>query len=211
MPDSAIRDEAGSDATPFTPAELRAVFSRPHRAVEIVLSERERLAATVVDRRNLGLLVALLLAASVLFALPFGAVLDPSRLWRVIQLFTGSALICFPALHVFGAFLGFRVDIGQNLALTLVVTSVAALFSLGFFPVLWFLDTVMADEESAVFRHGIAVALLVVSLVAGLAHLLRCLSGPNGPLGAGFSLVVGVWQCLLVFITYRMALFLDLV
>jgi hypothetical protein len=39
------------------------------------------------------------------------------------------------------------------------------------------------------------------------------MAGPAGgrQFGAGFAAVVAVWQCLLVFITYRMAVFLDLV
>jgi hypothetical protein len=214
MRDRVIREEEDPvDCSAYSTAELREVLSHPHRAVEVVLAERGRLAATLTDRRSLGLLVLLLFAASILFALPFGAVLSPDRLWRVVLLFAGSALICFPSLHVFGAFLGFKVDIGQNLALTLVSTSVAALFSLGFFPILWFLKVVMADQASADVLHGISVGLLVVAFGAGLAHVLRCLGDPatGRPLGVGFPVVVGIWQCLLIFITYRMAVFLELV
>ncbi|MBW2277206.1 MAG: hypothetical protein JRF63_06920 [Deltaproteobacteria bacterium] len=200
-------------AEPYSPGELRTVLRRPHKVVEIVMAERGRLAASLSDRRNLGMLAAVLLLASVIFALPYGAVLAPGRLWQIVQLFAGSALICFPALHVFGAFLGFRVDIGQSLALTLIITSVSALFSLGFFPILWFLRTVMADEASAEVLHCISVGLLVVSFGCGLAHVLRCMADPatKQPFGSGFAAVVAVWQCLLVFITYRMAVFLDLV
>lgn len=200
-------------AEPYSAAELKTVLRRPHRTVEVVLAERGRLAASLSDRRNLGLLAAVLFLASVTFALPYGAVLAPEQLWRIVQLFAGSALICFPALHVFGAFLGFRVDIGQSLALTLIITSVSALFSLGFFPILWFLRTVMSDEASAEMLHGISVGLLVVSFGAGLAHVLRCMADPASGrrFGSGFAAVVAIWQCLLVFITYRMAVFLELV
>lgn len=200
-------------AAPYSAAELKAVLRRPHKVVEVVLAERGRLAASLSDRRSLGLLAVVLFLASVIFALPYGAVLEPDQLWRIVQLFAGSALICFPALHVFGAFLGFRVDIGQSLALTLIITSVSALFSLGFFPILWFLRTVMSDEASAEVLHGISVGLLVISFGAGLAHVLRCMSDPatGRPFGSGFAVVVAIWQCLLVFITYRMALFLELV
>jgi hypothetical protein len=200
-------------AEPFSPGELKTVLRRPHRAVEVVLAERGRLAASLSDRRNLGLLALVLFLASVVFAVPYGAVLAPGRLWQIVQLFAGSALICFPALHVFGAFLGFRVDVGQSLALILIITSVSALFSLGFFPILWFLRTVMADEGSAEVLHGISVGLLVVSFGAGLAHVIRCMADPatRRPFGNGFAAVVAVWQCLLVFITYRMAVFLELV
>ena len=145
-------------AAPYSSGELKSVLRKPHKAVEVVLAERSRLAASLSDRRNLGLLALVLFLASVVFAVPYGAVLAPDKLWQVVQLFAGSALICFPALHVFGAFLGFRVDIGQSLALTLIITSVSALFSLGFFPILWFLRTVMADEASAEMLHaGITV------------------------------------------------------
>jgi hypothetical protein len=211
--DSLEKAAETAEPEPYAEEELRAVFRRPHRAVEVVLAERGRLAATLTDRRKLGLLVALLFVASALFALPYGAVLDLHNLWKVVQLFAGSALICFPALHVFGAFLGFRVDIGQNLALTLLISSVAALFSLGFFPILWFLRAVMADEASAEVLHGISVGLLVISFGAGLTHVLRCMADTRSGrrFGPGFAVVVGIWQCLLVFITYRMALFLELV
>jgi len=200
-------------AAPFSPSELKAVLVRPHRIVEVVLAERGRLAASLGDRRSLGMLALILLLSSVAFALPYGAVLDSGRLWRVVQLFAGSALICFPSLHVFGAFLGFRVEVGQSLSLTLVITSVSALFSLGFFPILWFLRTVMADEASADVLGGISVALLAVSFGAGLTQALRCMAEPAAgrPFGAGFAAVVAVWQCLLVFITYRMAVFLEIV
>ena len=98
---------ARAAAEPYSAVELKTVLRRPHRTVEVVLAERGRLAASLSDRRNLGLLAAVLFLASVTFALPYGAVLAPEQLWRIVQLFAGSALICFPALHVFGAFLGF--------------------------------------------------------------------------------------------------------
>jgi len=210
--EAAARAERAA-AEPYTRIELGTVLRRPHKVVEVVLAERSRLAASLSDRRNLGLLAVVLFLASVIFALPYGAVLAPERLWQIVQLFAGSALICFPALHVFGAFLGFRVDIGQSLALTLIITSVSALFSLGFFPILWFLRTVMADEASAEVLHGISVGLLVISFGCGLAHVLRCMADPatKRPFGGRFAAVVAIWQCLLVFITYRMAVFLELV
>jgi hypothetical protein len=150
-----------------------------------------------------------LLLSSVLFALPFGAVLDLGRFWKVAWLLIGSLLICFPSLHIFSVYFGSRLSVAQNLCLSLSITSVAALFTFGFFPILWFFDATMPSTAATVTSDGIAVFLLTLSLLAGLGQLTGLLRA--GGARIALSLFLLAWQVLFVFITFRMACFLDLV
>lgn len=142
--------------------------------LELVLSEQERLVKTIATDGNTALLAGALLYAGILFALPYGAVIGIERFWRIAVLFVGSLGICFPSLQVFSAYVGCRIDTRQNLALGLVITCVAALFTFGFFPILWFLEATML-EESVVTPYHISIILLAFSLLAGIGHLFRCL------------------------------------
>jgi hypothetical protein len=166
----------------------------------------------VAQEHRLPWLAAGLLLGSVLFALPFGAVLGIDRFWRVAALLVGSMLICLPSLHVFGAFVGARLSVSQNICLSLVVTAVSALFTFAFFPILWFLEATMTGATQ-VSAHDVAVLLMVCSLAAGIVHLGRVLRGLTGlrHLGPGAVMVLIGWQALFLFITYRMAHFLELV
>ncbi len=193
---------------PHDVGELRAVFSLPFRVISVVLSEQERLARTIASGGNGVLLVGVLLYTSVLFTLPFGAVLEVERLWRVALLFVGSLGICLPSLLVFSAYVGYRIDLRQNLALGLVITCVAALFTFGFFPILWFLDATMEENSSFTAQH-ISLILLGFSLLAGIAHLHRCLRRFDG-LVASYPILIVCWQALFVYICYRMAWLLEL-
>lgn len=204
--------EPGPPQEPYSAAELLAAYVRPHRVVEVILARWRRLAANIAEGRRLRHLLGLLLLASVVAAIPYGAVVGPDRFWRVAVLFLGSVLICFPSLHVFGAFLGLRNDLGQNLTLALVISAVASLFTLGFAPVLWFLQATTPKGGADDVIHGISVALLATGLVAGLVHLGRMifLDRRLRSSRAGASMIV-LWQVLLVFITCRMGIFLGLV
>jgi len=193
-------------APPFARGELRSIFARPHRALDLVFSERERLVATVSERREPALLVLVLLFASALFALPYGAVLGWERFWRVAATFLGALAVCFPSLHVFSAYVGLRLRTEQNLALALVITSVASLFTFGFFPILWFLKATMRPDAVITPAH-LSVVLLCASLFAGIAHLYRCLPRMHGQWV--YVLVSLGWQLLFVFITHRMALLFE--
>lgn len=206
------KNDDTEETLPFSSSELRKLLTRPHRLVDLVMSKRRRLAATVADEHRLPTLAIGLLLSSLLFALPFGAVLDIGRLWRVAWLLVGSLLICFPSLHIFGAYFGSRLTVMQNLCLSLSITSVAALFTFSFFPILWFLDSTMPSNESTVTSGGIAVILLTFSLLAGLAQLTRLvrLGALRGAAGLSAVLVLVVWKALFLFITYRMACALDL-
>lgn len=181
------------------------------KGMEVVLAESNRIAMGVGSGRYPGLLVLLLLTTSLLFALPYGAVLDPERFWRVAALFVGSLAICFPSLQVFGNYMGFRIDVTRNLSLALLLTSAAALFSFGFFPILWFLQETMQSEGGEVTAQHLSIAFLSVSLAAGIGHLGRCLVALEKAKRGEISwLLMLVWQGLFVFISYRMALVLEL-
>src|SRR5262245_30794085 len=190
----------------FAADELRRSVARPHAVLDIVLAERARLAATVLGRANLAPLLGLLLGSSIVFTVPFALVRAPAEPGHVAALFLGSTLICFPSLQVFSSYLGGRLTVAQNLVFALMVPAAAALFSLGFFPIQWFLEASMAPG-GAVGAHEIAIGLLAIALLLGISHLNRCLLADSAmhSLRSNWLLLLG-WQSLLVFITYRMAL-----
>ncbi len=207
VPDPRPRSEL-AEVEPHSPGELKAIFKYPLRIMELVLTEQERLSKTIVSGANPMLLAGTLLYTSVLFSLPYGAVLGISRFWHIAVLFVGSLLICFPSLQVFSLYIGCRVNHRQNLALGLVITCVAAIFTFGFFPILWFLRATML-EDSRISPRQISVALLAFSLFAGVAHLFRCLRRVQ-PLIGTYPLLMACWLGLFTFITQRMARLLDL-
>ncbi len=198
---------------PFSRKELNKTLAMPLRLLEVVLAERGRLVANITGHRDLARLALAMLLGSVLFALPYGAVLSPSSFWNIATLFVGSMVICFPSLLVFSAYLGVAISLTQNLvlALALIITTASALFCFGFFPILWFLRSTMADDGGIVTAEHISIGLLTVSLIAGICQLNRCLfvdkvlrevrSNP---------LLLLFWQGLLIFITYRMATVLEI-
>lgn len=195
-------------ALPHEGSELRSVFALPFRIMQVVLSEQERLVKTIASGGNGVLLVGALLYTSVIFALPFGAVLGLERFWRIAVLFVGSLAICLPSLQVFSAYVGCKIDLRQNLALGLVITCVAALFTFGFFPILWFLDATMEEGSSVTATH-ISLVLLAFSLLAGIGHLYRCLRRFDGLVGS-YPVLITFWQVLFLFICHRMARLLEL-
>ena len=132
--------ERVAKAEPFSERELMQALARPHRIIECVLGGKERLAANLTSGQALGWLVLLLLATSLLSTIPYGAFSPTRTFWKIAVLYTGSLLLCFPCLHTFAEFLGFRLGLGRTFALALVITSVAGLFTFGFFPIIWFID-----------------------------------------------------------------------
>jgi len=201
------------EAQPFAHGELAACLRRPHRMLDVVLGERLRLAANLRTGSNVPALVAVLLACSVAFAVPFALIDGTDRVAHIALLFLGSVLLCFPSLQVFGSYLGVRMHPAQNLAIALVIPSAAALFTFGFAPIYWFLDATMPVDDGLNGSGSAAtrVVLLVFSLLLALSHLNRCLfADPNlKALRESWPLWVG-WQVLLVFLTYRMATTLGL-
>jgi hypothetical protein len=190
---------------PFATEELRDAMIKPHRSLDVVLADPARLVATLSERTPTIWLALLLAGSSVVCAIPFGLVLGLDRFWHVTVLFFGSQLICLPSLHVFSLFFGCRVTIGQSFVLGTLISSVAALFTLGFAPIAWFLSVTLPEDGSTVAMRVVQALLLTTSLGAGLAHLGRCLAvNHDKRLGPHPWLLVG-WAGLLVFITYRMA------
>lgn len=195
---------------PFEATELRAALRRPLVALDVILARKERLVASLGDREAGTLLILMLLLSSVIFTLPFAAVIDPMRAWRVSALYLGSLGICLPSLYVFSAYHGFRVDVLRYLALGLIVPATAALFVFGFFPIHWFLSATMLADADRIGPSQLALGFLGFALVAGLAHLVRCLSIARrfGWIGREQALFLA-WQALLLFISWRMAIALD--
>lgn len=198
------------DVVAHSAGELTAALSRPFRALELVLADQARVAKDIVGGVHVAKLIAILLGVSVLFTIPYGLVLDLAGTWRIAALFLGSVAVCLPSLHVFSNFIGIRIDAQRNIALTLLVTSVAAAFSFGFFPILWFLQATMADGE-AVDLGGLSVLFLSVCLFAGVTQLMRCLGIMSAITGERRSIgLIAVWLLLLVFVSFRMARALGL-
>lgn len=198
------------DTSALTRDELARALRRPHHLIRLVLVQRERLFASIAREQHLWQLAGALLLGSLLYALPFGAVLGVARFWRVALLLLGSLAICVPSLHVVGAFIGSRLQLAQTLCLALVISAVASLFTFGFFPIMWFLGATMG-EGSAV-EGGLAVGLLAVSLGAGVAQFVRSQRAVSllRELKPTFTLLLVGWLGLLAFITFRLAESLEL-
>ena len=204
--------EQERQALPLSGAELRGLFTGPHRALELFVSQRQRLAVTIASGNRLGLLLAGLLLVSVTFVIPFAAIPGLDRIWRVPVLLIGSLGICFPALHIIGAYFGSRCTLFQNLCLALIITAVAALFTVAFAPILWFFDATISTD-AVVTTDRLFVVFLVMALLAGIVHLGRVLHADRAMrrLGVASLLALYLWQHLLAFITYRMACTLGIV
>jgi hypothetical protein len=204
--------EQEQQTLPFSGAELRRLFVAPQRALELFVSERRRLAVTIASGNRLGLVLLGLLLVSAVFVVPFAAVPGLDRIWRVPALFLGSLAICFPALHIIGAYFGSRCSVYQNLCLSLIITAVAALFTVAFAPILWFFHATMA-AGAMVTTGQLFVVFLAVALLAGIVHLGRVLLADRAMrrLGVASLLSLYLWQHLLAFITYRMARVLDII
>ena len=196
-------------ARPFTTDELRTLLRDPGRTFDVVLARRARLAASIAAPDDLRALVVVLLACTVLAAIPYGLVHGIASWWRIAALFGGSTLLCYPSLQVFGSYLGSELRPAQNAALALLVSSVAALFTLGFSPILWFLGLTMATGDR-IDAGTASIVMLALALLAGLAQLSQCLFGDRG-LRTGRSVALFLfWQLLLLFVALRMARALGL-
>lgn len=209
-PETMLASPPPRHPTPTLPAplesrEIREAMIKPHLSVEVLLSDPYRLVATLPERSATLWLALLTACASVLCAVPFGLVLGLERFWQVAVLFFGSQLICLPSLHVFSLFVGCRVSLAQSFVFGTMVSAVAALFSLGFAPIAWFLSATMPADGSALAGHYINLLLLTASLGAGLVHLGRCLAAGYRRRIGPHPWVLAGWTVLLLFITYRMA------
>ncbi|MFK7738836.1 MAG: hypothetical protein AB8H80_00835 [Planctomycetota bacterium] len=204
-------------AVPFEYDELSvaATLRRPHRMLDIVLGERRRLAANMERGFELRALLATLLTCSVLAAVPFALVDGLERIAHVAMLFLGSVLLCYPSLQVFGSYLGIALHPAQYLTIALVIPAAAALFTLGFAPIYWFLSLTMPGATSgaaAMPSSAVRITLLVLAMALALSHINRLLLRDVrlAPLQQNMALWIG-WQVLLVFLTWRMADTLGLI
>jgi hypothetical protein len=199
-------------AEPFSAGDLWRAAVRPHLLVEYVLGNKDRLASTVSCGSAAWTLAGLLMVASVLATIPYGLLSPTGSAWKVAAVFTWSLLICFPALYVFGQFLGLGLSMGRSLALAMVLAGTAGLFTFGFFPIIWFLTfSIRADAASAVSPRDLSAVLLCVSMLMGIVQMLRCLTACEA-LSKRFPVAPVVfvpWILLLIFITYRMACLLG--
>ena len=109
--DVSVQNAISREAVPFARADIQQAFQRPHRIIELVLADRDRLTASIVEQRHLAALAALLIFTSCAFAFPYGFVLGWRTFWRIAVLFLGSTGICFPSLLVFSGYLGCRINV----------------------------------------------------------------------------------------------------
>ena len=194
---------------PSATEELHKAARLAANACELVLAHPGRIAATLPVRDRVAALLRVLAIATAVASLPFGFVHDPTGFWKVAVLFAGPVLLCWPALQVFGSFCGRTLHPAQTLALTLVVSSTAALFSLGFTPILWFLGATMTAGDR--IDHSIlALLMLVAAMAAGLLQLLRCVAHDKShDPGRALPLLVA-WQIVVVLVAMRMGRALHL-
>ena len=201
---------ATAEALPLLDTELRDLLRHPERALPLLLGERARLAATIGGQHDPWRLCLLLLVVALVASAPFGCVLSLAATWKVAVLFGGSVLLCWPSLQVFSSYLGGRLLPAQSLALSLVIACVAALFTLGFSPIQWFLQATMSTGDH-IDATTTSCVLLAVSMLAGLAQLLRCAIADRRLAGHGTFVLLLAWQAVVVFVTLRMARALALI
>lgn len=195
---------------PLSDHELATTCRKPQHLLHLLFADRARLAATVGRGQGLALLALVLLVGSAVLVLPFGFALIGNGAFRLPALYTGSVLLCWPSLHIVSVYLGCRCLPTQTLVLALLVALVASLFTLGFAPILWFLDQTMRDADS-IDAHVVGVVLAAVGLLAGLGELLRMMLRSPLPATNDTTQVAWIlWAALLVTITWRMARVLGL-
>lgn len=207
---TASKDDEGKGAEPLTREELSASLLRPHRMLDVVLGEPRRLSSNILAGVELRALVLALLVCSTLFTVPFALVDGWSRLAHVAMLYLGTVLLCFPSLLVFSSYLGVKIHAAQSLTIALVIPAAAAVFTLGFAPIYWFLDATM-PEGGGVGGVAMRITLLVLSLVLGLSQVNRCLLANEKfrAMRDSWPLWFG-WQLLLILLSIRMARTLGL-
>jgi hypothetical protein len=202
------------DSDPFSLEEYAEVFKNPHRTIEYILGSSRRLARSVDSGKAPWRLAMMLLAVSLLAAIPYGVVAPRGNWWKIAALYCGSLAICFPSLHIFAQFFGVRLDLLRSLALSMVITATAAIFTFGFFPIIWFLKiSIVANKYTFIGPGELSTFLLYVSLALGLMQIARCLISPGfrkAQQNPSLGLLFVLWAPLLIFITHRMADLLEL-
>ncbi len=193
---------------PLSSSELARSLARPDLAAVHVLGSPERIARTATGDGTLWPLIALLSVVSLVMALPYGALTTPNEFWNIAVLFTGSLLICVPSLLVFLQFLGSNGSLLRDVSFAFMISATAGFFTLGFAPIIWFIDlTTNTGDGSLVTPRRLSAFLLALSLALGIVQMTRCLrsSSARERLGGRFLVLIFVWIGLLVFIVWRMA------
>jgi hypothetical protein len=205
---------ARAPRTPALPLDeefVKDALTQPLRAIDIALAEPERVGANVVAGLALGRIALVLLLTSLLYAIPYGMVLSLAEWWKIVALTLGSTLICLPSLFVFSSYLGQRLRLEQILVLGLTIPAVAALFCLGFAPILAFLRATMTAEDSQLPWRSISNVLLSIAVLAGIVQLWRTwlaarIAAPSNL----FAVVLMVWHAVFLHVLIRMASVLHL-
>ncbi len=198
-------------STPHSQADVGIALWHPLRTVDVVLATPERVAANVDGEVALGRLAFMFLLCGLVFAIPYSCVLGIEDWWRVTTLYLGSTLICLPSLFVFTSYMGTRVSLAQIVVLALMIPASAALFTLGFAPILEFLRLTMGDASKEIGWASISKVLLGISLAAGVIQLWRCfLSARQHANPALLALVLVVWHGVFLYVFSRMFTVLGL-
>ncbi|GEM_PF-2991859 len=198
---------------PYSPEDLKHLYRHPASMLELLLSQRERFTHTLSEPKSLPWLALVLICASLVASIPFGLLSPMQSLWKPAALFCGSLLICFPSLHVFSLFLGYRPSLEQNAVLTLLICSVASTFAMAFSPIVWFIRiSTRAHEETVMTPEFMAQLFLLSALLLGVFHMLRHLKSwtQTQDVATPSQALMFCWIPLLLFISYRMALLLQI-
>ncbi len=200
-------------AEAYSREELRHLYRRPSGMLEVVLSQRDRFTQTMMEQKALPWLAILLITVSLAASIPFGVLSPIQSVWKTAAFFCGSLLICFPSLHVFSLFFGFQPNLEQNAVLALLISSVASTFALAFSPIVWFIRISTRPHEHTVMTpEFMAQLFLFAGLLLGVVHMLRHLSRwtLQHRETAPSQTLMFCWIPLLLFISYRMALVLQI-
>jgi hypothetical protein len=192
-------------AEPFERAAVTAAIANPLRAIDVVLASPARLSQNVERSTALVPLAILLLVCAALFALPFGFVFGVESWWRIGVLYLGSTLICLPSLYVFSAYLGFGTSLARVSVLALTIPAVAAIFTAGFAPILWFLRLTFDQDSKQIRWEQIGTVLLWIALLAGLVQLWRCLRRPTVDTAIALYTILWIaWHAVFLYVLTRM-------
>jgi hypothetical protein len=198
----------------FSPEEYEGVLKQPQQTIEYILGSHGRLARSVWEGESPWRLAVMLLAVSLLASIPYGIVSPHGNWWKITVLYCGSLAICFPSLHIFAQFFGVKLKLMRSLALSMIITATAAIFTFGFSPIIWFLKfSILPREQTVIGPDELSTFLLYVSLALGLVQVGRCLSDPGfrrAQRNPSLIFLFILWAPLLIFITYRMTCLLRL-
>lgn len=192
-------------AEPLESSDVIASLRRPERLVDLVLGQPARIGASIARERALAWLSCAMLLTSVAAAIPYGCVLGFEHWWRIVVLYLGTTAICAPSLFMFTSYLGLRRSLSQIVVLAFTLPASAALFTLGFAPILGFLRATMKPESDWIGWRSMSVVMLTLSALAGVAQLWRCLLASRREQdGSGLYFVLIGWHLVLAHVLWRM-------